>query len=77
MKPKEPCAQRKELLRELDVHDDLVAKCARGDMSFSEFERAYVPPTPQDAAQALIQISSDHVARPSPLDAIRVRRARG
>jgi hypothetical protein len=30
-----------ELLRELDAHDELVAKCARGDLSYSEFERAY------------------------------------
>lgn len=30
-----------ELVRELDVHDELVARCARGDLSYSEFEKTY------------------------------------
>ena len=29
------------LLRELGAHDELVARCARGDLSYSEFEKAY------------------------------------
>lgn len=30
-----------DLIRELDVHDQLVAGCARGEMSWAEFETAY------------------------------------
>jgi hypothetical protein len=30
-----------DLLRELDRHDALVARCARGDLSWQEFETAY------------------------------------
>ncbi len=30
-----------ELLRELDAHDALVAKCARGELTWVEFEVAY------------------------------------
>jgi hypothetical protein len=30
-----------ELLRELDAHDALVEKCARGELSWSEFEAGY------------------------------------
>lgn len=30
-----------ELLRDLDLHDQLVARCARGELSWAEFERAY------------------------------------
>lgn len=33
--------KEQELRRELEVHDELVAKCARGDVSYSEFEKAY------------------------------------
>jgi hypothetical protein len=41
MKPTDLGHHEEELLRELDVHDELVARCARGDLSHSEFERAY------------------------------------
>src|SRR5690606_10181640 len=30
-----------ELLRVLDLHDQLVASCARGELSWDEFDRAY------------------------------------
>jgi hypothetical protein len=30
-----------ELLRDLDLHDQLVVRCARGELSWAEFERAY------------------------------------
>ena len=30
-----------ELLRELDAHDALLRRCARGELSWSEFEAAY------------------------------------
>ena len=42
MKPNDPIGSREEkLLHELDAHDELVAKCARGDLSYSEFEKIY------------------------------------
>jgi hypothetical protein len=30
-----------ELLNDLDAHDDLVIRCARGELSWEEFDRAY------------------------------------
>ncbi len=30
-----------ELLNDLDVHDALVVRCARGELSWEDFERAY------------------------------------
>jgi hypothetical protein len=30
-----------ELLSDLDAHDALIAQCARGELSWEEFERAY------------------------------------
>jgi hypothetical protein len=30
-----------DLVRALDTHDELVARCARGELSYSEFEKAY------------------------------------
>src|SRR5687768_14846179 len=42
MKPIDPMRTREEeLLREFDVHDELVARCASGDLTYSEFEKAY------------------------------------
>ena len=33
--------EESELLRVLDTHDDLVVRCARGDLTYPEFDRAY------------------------------------
>lgn len=34
-------ASEDELLRDLDLHDQLVVMCARAELSWAEFERAY------------------------------------
>ena len=34
-------APEEELLSELDAHDALVTQCARGELTWEEFERAY------------------------------------
>lgn len=36
-----PKPSEHELLRDLNVHDQLVARCARGELSWSEFETTY------------------------------------
>lgn len=44
-----------ELIRELDAHDALVGQCARGELTWSEFETAYdsfYPRYPLDGHEA-------------------------
>jgi hypothetical protein len=42
MRPNDSADPNEEaLLRALDAHDELVAKCARGDLSYSDFAKAY------------------------------------
>jgi hypothetical protein len=36
-----PNTAEEELVRELDAHDELVAKCARGELTFAAFQKTY------------------------------------